>query len=566
MTKVAATERQIDRIALYSSSNAALRLCPTHQRELRQTMARDVRRLVESPFFQTQFSSYLPSSGSNGAHMSITRNGLQVQKLQYDNEMDAWDVVDGTAIVELTGDGATNEGLQISQEMISDADHVYQRCLRAHLADGTIDSHQVSRIDLEEGPLPASHRSLTARTPLFEEWQRAREESSQLRRKLEEAEKTRSDAQSQVEELLRARNTAPATLMDAKLLQTCLALAEQFAAVGTHTEIPGELIDAFNRLDPKVRDSIFFHIYLLNSSERYDDWNLGRYYFFNEHQHGQDFKATNAQRALAIRHFVLEHLAENFETARTFEMASAAMAVFGLLPTEEKNNVYRHLWHILKPSPREDYYRYGEFAFLSQQGRGATHIQRGRAIANHLQEKLMEHRRGLIDRAVQRLTGELTSVERKAAHFEKEYARVQLELEALQRKLDTASRLASRIPNLEADLRDAQTQIARISGLEHDLDAARLESHSRQERIKELERELQTARLLAARIPVLESDLHAAQIQAARVPGLKHDLDEARSQSQTRQERIEELDRDLQAVRLMQLKYRQTAFLSLKTT
>jgi hypothetical protein len=360
--------------------------------------------------------------------------------------------------------------------------------------------------------------------------------------------------QSQVEELLRARNTAPATLMDAKLLQTCLALAEQFAVVGPQTEPPRELMEAFNRLDPKVRDSVFFHIYLLNSSERYDDWNLGRYYFFNEHQHGQDFKATNAQRALAIRHFVLEHLAENFETARTSEMASAAMAVFGSLPTEEKNNVYRHLWHLLRPSPREDHYRYGEFAFLSQQGKEATHIQRGRAIANHLQEKLMEHRRGLIDRAMQRLTGELASVERKAVHFEKEHARVQLELEAIQRKLDTAAHLASRIPNLEADLRDAQTQIARISRLEHDLDAARRESQARQKRIEELEKDLQAARLIATRVPALESELHAAQKQAARVPGLEHDLDMARRESKIRQERIEELDKDLQAARLIAIR------------
>jgi hypothetical protein len=539
----AITERQIDRIALYggpdASSTSRLRMqCRTHQRELHEIIAKDVNKLIQSPFFQTQFASFLPPAGSKGHYLNIriTGNALEVQKLQYDESAGTWNPVDSAAVVQLSGEAATSEGLQISQEMISHADEVYQKCVKAHArGHGSLDSRHVSRIDLDDdldAPLrtrrgrseeldsdeidglyrdldkltrrlerltrrgdsahsPEWHRlqeriarieariraledldmdddelpvgrpgrrdiDIDARLDRLEEildglskarepisesaaLQRAREESEDLRRKFTDAERARLDAQSQVSDLLRAKAETTSSLIPNETLQTCLELADQLEAASSETTPPAPFLEQFQRLDPRVKDSVFFHTYLLHSPERYEDWDLGKYYFFNEHQHDRDFITTNGARAIAVRNFVLEHLAEKFHTASPSER-TAILDIFHRLPEMERNNIYRHLWHIHKPHSSLERSRYGEFAFLSQEGLSATDVQRGRAIANHLQEKLVEHHKMQVDMAIEKCVEDLVAAEEKVQALRIENAQLQSELAAARLALATTHR------------------------------------------------------------------------------------------------------------------------------
>lgn len=165
-------------------------------------------------------------------------------------------------------------------------------------------------------------------------------------------------------------------------------------------EIPDELKAALTEelnypVNSFTAHSIFRTMYFLlmkkaneAEPETEERWETGRYYFMDDVYLG--VKATNHDRAMALRIAVLEELDELFKLPLNEEASAVLIRLYDLLPKEVKDQIEGCLWQV-KGSRRDVVSDYGFRAFHNLDGEAATNIERARAIRDYITEAIARY-------------------------------------------------------------------------------------------------------------------------------------------------------------------------------
>ncbi len=179
-------------------------------------------------------------------------------------------------------------------------------------------------------------------------------------------------------------------LISSEDFETFIQLSQSLSATDFFgsTQFPEDLKTIFMKLPEATRNAIYYQIYLLvDPLDASEPWPIGQKLFEGT---PRSISATNLVRSHAIRHFLLDTLANDFASVEGKCPPPELMKRFTQLTEEDKNAVYTQLEFI---QPKGDDYRGPAHAFAGVDRLSVTNQERSIAIHRVTNDRIAEYHR-----------------------------------------------------------------------------------------------------------------------------------------------------------------------------
>ncbi len=438
---------EIKNLQLYGDSSAKNLLslrCQPHREELQNTLNPDITELFATDFFKNTILPQLRFQTDDSLQVRILESSLHIEVLRDNNSIQSLDI------------GLKGQSQKLSTQILKKANDIYERCMRepSHANAGTeIDQlreqieglqKQLERLEKKhpvkpERPTPGGHRPVHSveAYAISDHHDTSSMDSDASSETFDSHSSQGTQTDEDLEESLRtsslphkyrptplddvspyATQTDPKHCTDVscgedalntplpsmEFLSQALSLANTLNADPNNREMTEEDMASFTALPLEIKNKTFFHLYLLEMPEE-KNWKLGEEYFCqqNGHESSNEFRAEALRRAVLF--YMTLHLQKNED--KPLEL----LATFQELPQEIQWEIHRHTWQLAAPKDTVVDDRYGEYAFLSENGHETTNAIRAEAIHRYLIENAIEVERSMLFQQIQELQNKIQGLE-----------------------------------------------------------------------------------------------------------------------------------------------------------
>lgn len=437
---------EIKNLQLYGDPSAKQLLslrCEPHREELQNTLNPDITNLLATDFFKNTIRPQLRFQTDDSLQVRILEGSLHIEVLRDNSSIQSLDIA-------LEG-----QSQKLSTQILRKANDIYERCMRepSHADAGTeidqlreqIEGLQKQLQQLEkkhpvkpERPTPGGHGPVhsvkthispspdpdaTDSDASSETFNTNHSQDMETGEDLEESLRTSSlapryrpksleadcDVSTQTDpkhctDVCCGEGTPNTPLPSMEFLSQALSLANTLDADPNNTEMTEEGKASFTALPLEIQHKTFFHLYLLEMPKE-NNWKLGEEYFCQQNGH----ESPNALRAEALRRAVLFYMTLHLQ--KNEDKPLELLATFQELPQEIQWEIHRHTWQLAAPKDTVVDNRYGEYAFLSENGHETTNAIRAEAIHRYLIENAIEVERSLLFQQIQELQNKIQGLE-----------------------------------------------------------------------------------------------------------------------------------------------------------